>query len=129
MKRPFKWIDWRQVKGSTASRLRQRKHVLMQRFKIPDGLLPGTICVSYRKCGNPNCHCVSDDGHESWSWTFMVDGKKRVEHVPADKLEEIRSRIEQGREFQDAVREVLTANAQLIVLERQQRRAQMKKKR
>lgn len=59
----------------------------------------------------------------------MVDGKKRVEHVPADKLEEIRSRIEQGREFQDAVREVLTANAQLIVLERQQRRAQMKKKR
>ena len=128
MKRPFKWIDWTQVKGAKASRLRQRKHVLMQRFKIPDGLLPGTICVSYRKCGNPNCRCVSGEGHESWSWTFMLDGKKRVEHVPADKLEEIHSRIEQGREFQDAVREVLTANAQLIVLERQQRRTQMKKK-
>ena len=58
----------------------------------------------------------------------MLDGKKRVEHVPADKLEEIRNRIEQGREFQDAVREVLSANARLIVLERQQLRARMKKR-
>ena len=57
----------------------------------------------------------------------MLDGKKRVEHVPSGKLEEIRSRIEQGREFQDAVREVLAANAKLIVMERQQRRARMKK--
>ena len=127
MRKPPKLnVDWKQVKGAEASRLRQRKHVLMQRFKIPDGLLPGTICVSYRKCGNPNCHCASGDGHESWSWTFMVDGKKRVEHVPADKLEEIRTRIEQGREFQDAVRDVLTANAKLIVLERQ--RLRMKKR-
>jgi hypothetical protein len=120
-------VDWTHVKGVEASRLRQRKHVLIDRFKIPDGLLPGTICVSYRKCGNENCRCASGDGHESWSWTFMLDGKKRVEHVPADKLEEIRNRIEQGREFQDAVREVLAANAQLIVLERQQRRARTKK--
>jgi len=121
-------VDWTQVKGAEASRLRQRKHALMQRFKIPDGLLPGTICVSHRKCGNPNCRCASGEGHESWSWTFMLDGKKRVEHVPAEKLEEIRRRIEEGREFQDAVRDVLAANAQLIVVGRQQLRAQMKKR-
>lgn len=58
----------------------------------------------------------------------MLDGQKRVEHVPADKVEEIRDRIEHGREFQDAVREVLAANARLIVLERQQLRARMKKR-
>ena len=58
----------------------------------------------------------------------MLDGKKRVEHVPTEKLEEIRNRIEQGRAFQDAVREVLAANARLILLERQQLRAQMKKR-
>ena len=129
MKKPGKLsIDWTQVKGAEASRLRQRQHSLMRQFKIPEGLLPGTICVSNRKCGSENCHCASGEGHESWSWTFMLDGKKRVEHVPADKLEEIRSRIEQGREFQDAVREVLAANARLIMLERQQRRARKKKR-
>jgi hypothetical protein len=128
MKKPAKLkIDWTQVKGAEASRLRQRQHVLMHQFKIPEGLLPGTICVSNRKCGNENCHCVSGEGHESWSWTFMLDGQKRVEHVPADKVEEIRSRVEAGREFQDAVREVLSANARLILMERQQLRARMKK--
>jgi hypothetical protein len=129
MKKRAGWhIDWTQVKGAEASSLRQRQHVLMKQFKIPEGLLPGTICVSYRKCGNANCRCASGQGHESWSWTFMVNGKKQVEHVPSDKVEEIRGRVEAGREFQDAVREVLTANARMIVLERKQRRAQMKKR-
>ena len=129
MKKPAKWsIDWTQVKGAEALRLRQRKHVLMQQFRIPEGLLPGTICVSYRKCGGETCRCATGDGHESWSWTFMLDGKKHVEHVPFDKVEEIRSRVEAGREFQDAIREVLATNARMIILERKQRRAQMKKR-
>ena len=59
----------------------------------------------------------------------MLDGNKQVERVPHDKVEDIRKRVEAGREFQDAVRDVLAANAELLVLERQQQRAQMKKKR
>lgn len=59
----------------------------------------------------------------------MIDGNKQVERVPRDKVEEIRNRVEAGREFQDAVRDVLAANAELLVLERQQQRARMKKKR
>ena len=52
----------------------------------------------------------------------MVQGKKHVQHIPKDWVEEVRRRVEAGREFQDAVREVLAANAQLLVLARQQRR-------
>jgi hypothetical protein len=37
-------------------------------------------------------------------------------------VEEVRRRIEAGRQFQDAVREVLTANAELLVLGRKQKR-------
>lgn len=126
MKRKFA-IDVEHVKGAAASKLRQRKHVLVQQFRIPEDLLPGTICVSYRRCGKPQCRCASGDGHESWSWTYMDEGKKRVEHVPADRVEQIRRQIQAGREFQDAVREVLTANARLIALDRQQRRERLKK--
>ena len=57
-----------------------------------------------------------------WSLTFMVKGKKHVQHIPKDWVEDVRRRVEAGREFQDAVREVLAANAQLLVLARQQRR-------
>ena len=37
-------------------------------------------------------------------------------------VEDVRRRVKAGREFQDAVREVLAANAQLLVLARKQRR-------
>jgi hypothetical protein len=48
----------------------------------------------------------------------MVQGKKRVQHIPKDWVGEVQRRVKAGREFQDAVREVLAANAQLLMLER-----------
>jgi hypothetical protein len=110
-------------KGPQASRLRQRKFELVRRFQLPDDLLPGSLSLSHLRCGKPTCHCAKDKpGHPVWSLTFMVQGKKRVQHIPRDGVEDVRRRVEAGREFQDAVREVLAANAQLLVLARQQRR-------
>ncbi len=51
-----------------------------------------------------------------------VGGRRHDERIPRDWAEEVGRRVEAGREFQDAVREVLAANAQLLVLARQQRR-------
>jgi hypothetical protein len=109
-------------KGPQASRLRQRKFELVRRFQLPDDLLPGSLSRSHLRCGKPTCHCADGPGHPVWSFTFMVQGKKRVQHIPKDWVEDVRRRVEAGREFQDAVREVLAANAQLLGLARQQRR-------
>ena len=109
-------------RGPQASHLRQRKFQLLRRFPIPPDLLPGALTRSYTRCGNPRCHCARDRGHEAWSLTFMVEGQRRVERIPRDWVEEVRQRVEGGREFQDAVREVLAANAQLLILARQQRK-------
>ena len=59
----------------------------------------------------------------------MVDGKKRVERIPDDWVEQIRPLVEQGREFKDAVAEVFAANAQLLTLWRQQSTHKRPKKR
>ena len=104
--------------GPLASRLRQRKFQLLRRFSIPADALPGSLSLSHLHCGKPTCHCANDRGHAVWSLTFMVQGKKQVQHIPKDWVEEVRRRVKAGREFQDAVREVLAANAQLLVLER-----------
>ena len=52
----------------------------------------------------------------------MVNGKKRVQHIPKELVAEIQQRVAAGREYQDAVREVLAANAQLWVLTQKQKR-------
>ena len=115
--------------GTLASRLRQRKFELLRHFQIPPEALPGSLSLTHLRCGKPTCHCAQGKGHEVWSLTFMVRGKKRVQHIPKPWVEEVRRRVRAGREFQDAVREVLAANAQLLVLARRQQKQAKKKQR
>ena len=58
----------------------------------------------------------------------MVKGQRHVERIPRDWVEDVQRRVAAGREFQDAVREVLAANAQLLVLARQQRKKEKRKR-
>jgi len=55
-----------------------------------------------------------------WSLTFMVNAEKRVERIPAAWVAEVRRQVEAGRAFKEAVTEVFTANAELLVLWRRQ---------
>ena len=113
--------------GPQAAGLRQRKFHLLGRFPIPADLLPGTLTRSFTRCGNPRCHCARGKGHEAWTLTFMAQGRRRVERIPRDWVQEVERRVSAGREFQDAVREVLAANAELLVLARQQRKKNRKR--
>lgn len=110
----------RQPKGPQAARLRQRKFTLIREFHLPEDLLPGSLSVSHTRCGKPTCRCASGEGHSAWSLTFMAAGKKRVERIPKDWVDDVRRRVDAGRAFQDALREVLAANAELLVLRRKQ---------
>jgi hypothetical protein len=51
----------------------------------------------------------------------MADGKKYVQYIPRHLVDEVRKQVEARREYQDAVREVLAANAKLLVPARKQR--------
>jgi hypothetical protein len=57
----------------------------------------------------------------------MLDGQKRVEKVPSDWVDSVRQRVEQARQFKEAVAEIFTVNAQLLALQRDQSRAAAKK--
>lgn len=113
-------MKWFSARGAAASRLRQRKHALLRRVQIPEHALPGSLALTHRRCGKPTCHCASGTGHPMWSLTFMVDGKKRVERIPTEWVEEIRPLVLEGREYKDAVSEVFAINAQLLALWRRQ---------
>ena len=110
-----------QPKGPAAAQLRQRKFEILRTLKIPEDALPGSLSLSHRRCGKPTCRCASGEGHPLWSLTFMVDGKKRVERVPDDWVDQVRRQVEAGRELKQTVAEFLAANAQLLTLWRRQR--------
>ncbi len=112
-------------RGPVAARLRQQQHALLRRFRLPAELtemLPGSLSLSHLRCGKPTCHCATGDGHPVWHLTYRVQGRTRVLHIPAAWVEAIRRQVEAGRAVQDAVRDVLAANAELLQLARRQRR-------
>lgn len=90
---------------------------------MPADLLPGALTETHSKCGKPGCHCTAegDTGHVGWTLTFMSEGRRRVERIPREWVDSVRARVQAGRAFQDALREVLTANAELLVLARNQK--------
>jgi hypothetical protein len=109
----------------------------------PKARLPAGASASIRSCGSinspMNCcpdldpnppplrqaqlSCASDQGpgHPIWFLTFMSGGKRRVERIPKEWVEDIRRRVEAGRAMQEAIKEMLTANAELLVLWRRQK--------
>jgi len=108
--------------GHVASRLRQRKYAVLRSLaSVPPDALIGSLSVHRRRCGKATCHCADGKGHEAWSFTYMVEGRKRVLHVPAGWVEEVERRVAEGRQFKDAVAQVFMANAELLALELKQR--------
>jgi hypothetical protein len=107
-------------KGPEAARVRQAKFDALRRFSSPPDLVGGSLCLTHRRCGKPNCHCAEEQGHPIWFLTFMAEGKRHVEQIPPEWVDEIRPLVEAGREFKDAVATVLSANARLLALARKQ---------
>lgn len=120
---------WKEPRTPRASRLRQRKFEVIRHLPQLVDQLPGTLTLSYTRCGKSTCRCARGEGHPAWSLTYMLHGERHSDRIPAEWAEEVQRRVCAGREFQDAVREVLAANAQLLQLARQQEKKAKKKKR
>jgi hypothetical protein len=100
----------------TIQALKKEKQRLLKKLSLPEEALPGSLVSSRFRCGKTACHCRDGEGHEKWSLTYMDHGVKRVKHIPADLVEEVRQKVAQGRFFKETLNEVLVTNAELLVL-------------
>ena len=64
-----------------------------------------------------------------WTLTYSVQGNKHVQVVPNAVVPLLRPLVESGREYRDAVAELLAINAQLLSLWRIEQRQREKKHR
>jgi len=105
-------------------KLETRRRELLANLRLPTEGLPGSLAQSRRRCGSTACHCHQGEGHPSWALTFMVDRKKRVEHIPEELLDAVRARLEAGNAYKGVVAELMAINAQLLIFERRAHRQQ-----
>jgi len=109
-------IKWFSTKGITASKLRKRKYVLIRRYGFDPAVLPGSLTLTYRRCGKPTCHCATDEGHPMWALSFSLAGKKRVEVISEELAEKLGPLVDRGREHREALAEIMRINAELLKL-------------
>jgi len=105
-------------------KLEARREPLLADLRLPSEGLPGSLAQSRRRCGSAGCHCQQGEGHLSWALTFMVDGKKRVEHIPNELVSDVRRRLDEGNAYKSGVAELMAINAQILILERRARKQQ-----
>lgn len=98
--------------------LEGRRERILASLRLPAEGLPGSLGASRRRCGTSGCHCQEEGGHLTWTLTYMVDGKKRVDHVPNELLGEIRERVAKGNAYKSAVADLMAINARLLILGR-----------
>jgi len=95
----------------------RRSQLLAALRFLPQGM-PGSLAEVRGECRSRGCHCHRGEPHHSWILTYMVEGKKVVEYVPAELLDEVRVRVQEGNSYKSQVAELMAINAQLLFLQR-----------
>ncbi len=75
------YVQVQPPQGDGGCRLRQKKFALLAKLPVPEDGLPGSLSLSYRRCGKPTV-TVPKGRAPSWQLTYMEKGKKRVETNP-----------------------------------------------
>lgn len=65
-------------------------------------MVKGTVYPLRRKCAKPSCRCARGERHETMVLTASIGGKTRLWTITEDRLDEIRQRTEQYRQFRRA---------------------------
>lgn len=84
---------------------------LVRRLGALREMLPGSFVVRFRPCGKPTCRCA--DGiqlHRQFLLSVLVEGKPKVFHIPAELADEVRSKVELRKSFEQAAAQIAQLN-------------------
>lgn len=84
---------------------------LVRRLGALREMLPGSFVERSRQCGKPHCRCADGQQlHPQFLLSVLVDGKPKVFHVPADLADEVRSKVELRKSFEQAAAQIAHLN-------------------
>jgi hypothetical protein len=104
--------------------LRQRRQGLAQQLPPITETLRGSLVERYVTCGNPACKCARGERHGPvWYLTVTLgQGRTTGGIVPSDKLDQVRSWIENYHKVKDHLEKISEINRELLRRQREQQR-------
>ena len=108
--------------------LRQRKLGLTKLPPVAE-ILRGSLMERYVTCGNPSCKCARGERHGP-TWYLSVTlgpGRTTGSIIPEEKVDEVRSGIENYHKVKDQLEKISDINRELLRRERAQQRKRDRK--
>jgi hypothetical protein len=104
------------LQNLSSAALRKRRHKLAQDVPTLEYILRGTLVETYRRCGRPNCHCVSGLGHGPKHYLSISQpgGRPRRDYVPNNKHLLVAELIGNSRKLRGMLDEICAINAELL---------------
>ena len=104
--------------------LRQRRQGLAKLLPPVTDILRGSLVERYVTCGNPACKCAKGERHGPIWYLTVTLGRGRTTGgiVPAERVDEVRTWIENYRKLKDQLEKISEINRELLRRERDRKR-------
>lgn len=104
--------------------LRQRRQGLATQLPPVTETLRGSLVERYVTCGNPACKCAKGERHGPiWYLTVTLGpGKTTGGIVASDKVEQVRSWVQNYQKVKDHLEKISAINRELLRRERDKKR-------
>jgi hypothetical protein len=103
-------------------KLRARRQQLLETLVLPPEGIAGSLVKINRGCWGKERRCFTGQEPPRWTLTYMCEGKKRVDYVSNDVVEQVQRQVAEGNVYKQGVAELMSINAQIALLERRERR-------
>jgi transcriptional regulator NrdR family protein len=84
---------------------------LVRRLGSLREMLPGSFIERARKCGKVNCRCAEGkELHTEFVLSVLMEGKHKTFHVPGKLVDDVRTKVQQRKLFEDAADQIARLN-------------------
>lgn len=108
-------------KGEKVSQRRRELRELLEAearvakvFFERDALVRGQIYETSRRCGKPNCHCATGEGHAQVAFASLTPGGRRNRAISALARERLEPLTARYRRFREARAELVRTQREIL---------------
>lgn len=94
----------------------KRRNARLRKLSDLSPFVAASLVTIKRRCGQPNCHCASGEGHPATILSFKEGDTPRTVYVPVDKVEEVTQWVNNYKALKDLIKEISLLNIQILQL-------------
>ncbi len=99
----------------TRQQLERKRERLMRSTPSLQHMIRGSLFKRFRRCGTPNCHCASDQGHPAFYLGVSAPGGKTTQlFLPAELVPVVQEWVDNYERLWKLIEDVSAINRELL---------------